>query len=396
MSVDSTSTATGTNVTATTKETMDINTSLKLTSMLLNGKNYQAWAKAARISLKGKGKLGYINGTRPRPVAITEAEEWEVQDSIILSWLLHSMEPNISEEFVHRAETAQEMWDNLKKRYGKQDNFAHIFQIKQEIVQNKQGQKSFAQLYSEMQRKWDELDILQPETSDPEQIRQRKDQERVFQLLANLDSSFEQTRSQILLSTDLPSLEKVAAIIEQEETRRTVMRGPQVRADEEHDSHALIARHQRNPNFKGKNITQAKCAHCKQLGHKQEMCWFLHPELRPGGWIDKGDGGRKGEKDVWRGKRGDSFAKREESRIFSTEKIFDPVLNKMDRPISAPRDGSTGSAGSDPVQQMFQEFSMWYSKKNCDGISLNSFSDLNNQIVLDSGATDHMFCNKNS
>jgi hypothetical protein len=42
MSVDSTSTATGTNTTATTKETMDINTSLKLTSMLLNGKNYQA------------------------------------------------------------------------------------------------------------------------------------------------------------------------------------------------------------------------------------------------------------------------------------------------------------------------------------------------------------------
>jgi gag-polypeptide of LTR copia-type len=38
------------------------------TSMLLNDKNYQVWAKAAIISLKGKGKLGYINGTRPRPV----------------------------------------------------------------------------------------------------------------------------------------------------------------------------------------------------------------------------------------------------------------------------------------------------------------------------------------
>jgi hypothetical protein len=86
-------------------------------------------------------------------------------------------EPYISEEFVHRAEIAQKKWDKFKKRFGKQDNFAHIFQIKQEIVQNKQGQKSFARLYSEMQRKWDELDILQPETSDPKQIRQRKDQE---------------------------------------------------------------------------------------------------------------------------------------------------------------------------------------------------------------------------
>jgi gag-polypeptide of LTR copia-type len=73
--VSSTSTTTSTNATVTTKETMYINTSLKLTSLLLNGKNYQAWAKSDRISLKGKDKLGYINGTRPRPVTITEAEE---------------------------------------------------------------------------------------------------------------------------------------------------------------------------------------------------------------------------------------------------------------------------------------------------------------------------------
>jgi gag-polypeptide of LTR copia-type len=148
MSINSTSITTGVNTTATTKEIMDVNTSLKLISMFLNGKNYQAWAKPARISLKGKGKLRYINSTRPRPVPATEAEEWEVQDNIILSWLLHSMKPNISEEFVHRVEIAQVMWDSLKKRYGKQDNFVHIFQVKQEIVQNKQDQKTFAQLYS--------------------------------------------------------------------------------------------------------------------------------------------------------------------------------------------------------------------------------------------------------
>jgi hypothetical protein len=76
------------------------------------------------------------------------------------------------------------------------------------------------------------------------------------------------------------------------------MRGPQVRADEEHDFHALIARHQRNPNFKGKSIAQANCSHCKQLGHKQETCWFLHPKLRPARWIEKDDKGRKGEKDL--------------------------------------------------------------------------------------------------
>jgi gag-polypeptide of LTR copia-type len=72
--------------------------------MLLNDKNYQFWAKAAPISLRGKGKLGYINGIRPKPVIPAEIEEWEIQDNIIMSWLLHSMEPQIGEQFVHRSD----------------------------------------------------------------------------------------------------------------------------------------------------------------------------------------------------------------------------------------------------------------------------------------------------
>jgi gag-polypeptide of LTR copia-type len=75
MSVESTGNIIGINTTITVRDIMDVNTSLKLTSMLLNDKNYQAWAKAVRISLKGKGKLGYINGTRPKPITAIEAEE---------------------------------------------------------------------------------------------------------------------------------------------------------------------------------------------------------------------------------------------------------------------------------------------------------------------------------
>jgi gag-polypeptide of LTR copia-type len=74
---------TGTNTTTTIRE--DINTSLELTSMLLNSKNYQSLAKAARISLKGKDKLGFIDGTKPRPKTTSREEEWKVQDSVTMS-----------------------------------------------------------------------------------------------------------------------------------------------------------------------------------------------------------------------------------------------------------------------------------------------------------------------
>jgi hypothetical protein len=98
-----------------------------------------------------------------------EAEEWELQDSVIMSWLLHSMEPNISEHFCYK-ETSKIMWDEVQNRFGKQNNYAHIYQLREELTHNKQNQRPFSQLYSEMQKKWDELDILQPNTSDLNQI----------------------------------------------------------------------------------------------------------------------------------------------------------------------------------------------------------------------------------
>jgi gag-polypeptide of LTR copia-type len=44
----------------------DINASQKLTNTPLNGKNYIPWAKTVRVTLKGKGLIGYVNGSRVR------------------------------------------------------------------------------------------------------------------------------------------------------------------------------------------------------------------------------------------------------------------------------------------------------------------------------------------
>jgi gag-polypeptide of LTR copia-type len=51
----------------------DFNSSQKLTNVPLNGRNYISWAKATRVTLKGKWLLGFINGNKIRPE--TRAEE---------------------------------------------------------------------------------------------------------------------------------------------------------------------------------------------------------------------------------------------------------------------------------------------------------------------------------
>jgi hypothetical protein len=105
---------------------------------------------------------------------------------------------------------ANEIWQ--------QDNYVHIFEIKQEIEQIKQGNKPFSQLYGDMQKKWDELDILQPNVTDPIKSKKEYIKSASFNYLLTWT-----VRSQILLSSPFPSIDKVAAIIEQEESRRRIM-----------------------------------------------------------------------------------------------------------------------------------------------------------------------------
>jgi hypothetical protein len=101
-------------------------------------------------------------------VTVTEIEEWEVKDNIILFWLLHSIEPNISEQFVYRTVIAQEIWDSLKRRYSKITLPTSFKSSKKSLKtnENKNPLLSCTQKY-----KSECSSYLQLETSDPEQIR---------------------------------------------------------------------------------------------------------------------------------------------------------------------------------------------------------------------------------
>lgn len=66
---------------------------------------------------------------------------------------------------------------------------------------------------------------------------------------------------------------------------------------------------------------------------------------------------------------------------------FDPVNE----------DGRSSRSREDSMQQMFRQFCVSYLQpQNMNGIALNSVNfNLHNQIILVSGTTDHIFCNKN-
>ena len=100
------------------------------------------------------------------------------------------MESQISEIFMNK-NTAKEIWDAVKKMFGQQQNYAHIYQLKQDIATTKQGSRSITELVGHLTKNWDELAGYLPPTTDTEIIQQRAQQERIYQLLASLDPSYE-------------------------------------------------------------------------------------------------------------------------------------------------------------------------------------------------------------
>jgi gag-polypeptide of LTR copia-type len=103
----------------------DFNNSQKLTNVPLNGKNYIPWAKAARVTLKGKGLLRYVNGSRIRPSEGAEAQdEWDMIDSQVMTLISNSLEPQLSETFY--CETTNELWQATKNQSSNKNNHKFI------------------------------------------------------------------------------------------------------------------------------------------------------------------------------------------------------------------------------------------------------------------------------
>jgi len=71
--------------------------------------------------LKAKNKLGFIERTlaklEPKKGEdLSELNAWEIVNSMICSWIVNVIDPKLHTSVAY-TETAQDMWENLKRRY---------------------------------------------------------------------------------------------------------------------------------------------------------------------------------------------------------------------------------------------------------------------------------------
>ena len=150
---------------------------------------------SVRMSIRGRGKIGYLTGKKKAPTADDAAyATWDAENSMVMAWLVNSMDEDIASNYMN---------------YQRDDNVTKYFHMLKRLLQD--------------------LDLFNTyEWKSPEDyIHHRKmvENDRVFKFLVGLKVEFDEVRGRIIGRGSLPSLEEVFAEVRQEESRRSVMLG---------------------------------------------------------------------------------------------------------------------------------------------------------------------------
>nr|GMD52674.1 uncharacterized protein LOC109178736 [Ipomoea batatas] len=103
---------------------------LELVSFPLDGSNYHPWARAMSMALSCKNKIAFVNGTITKPSTdnLERYLAWERCNNHVCSWIVRTLTPTIGQSVLW-IDTAYGIWNDLKRRFSKQDLF-RIAEIK--------------------------------------------------------------------------------------------------------------------------------------------------------------------------------------------------------------------------------------------------------------------------
>ncbi|KAJ6846676.1 uncharacterized protein M6B38_282715 [Iris pallida] len=266
---------------------------------------YLSWSRRVRRILAGKNLEGFLTGEKTEPEeGSTERDEWKSTHMVIYIWLLNSLVQSIAST-VDDIEMVKDVWEKLRRTYDGVENNLRIFQIKGNIDDTVQGEKTVQEYATELERLWLDYDHSSKRTScgDPKcQERHVCLQERTMKFLTGLTAAFAQRTALLLAQPEIPSLEEAISAMIQEETRIRLQTGtsgpPEAKS-------ALAAASSGDPGSKGELWQHNRqCYNCGEMGHHRYACTKPPKEGNSGGGRGRGYIGRGRGRGGRRGVRG--------------------------------------------------------------------------------------------
>ncbi|XP_070675660.1 uncharacterized protein [Malus domestica] len=244
---------------------------LVLVSKKLNGDNYATWARGMEISLSAKNKLGFINGNVQEPSFSEDPDThaaWRHCNDMILSWLLHSLEPDLAESVLFST-TAKVVWDDLRERFS-QSNTPCIFQLNREIATISQVTSSVSAYFTRLKGLWEELASYNDHCTCSSGT--KNDRQQLMLFLMGLNKSFSTVHDQIILMNPLPTVRQACSYVSQAEKQRSM--GSLHLTDQPAAAMAV-----RGSSRASSDRPPLHCTYCNYDFHTRDNCHKLHGYL---------------------------------------------------------------------------------------------------------------------
>ncbi|XP_058725428.1 uncharacterized protein LOC131596703 [Vicia villosa] len=263
------------------------NPGISIVSPPLNNLNYHSWGRSIVVDLRSKNKLGFLDGTLPRPVdsdPLTLA--WDRCNTVVMAWVTNSVEPDIAQSILWM-DTTSEIWTELRDRYHQGDIFC-IGDIQEEFFNIKQGDLTITQFFTNLKKLWQELDNFRPIPTCScatkcsftllPTIKSYRETNCVIRFLKGLNEQYAPVRSQIMLINPLPPINKVFSMLIQQKRQLLIPL----------DDDKIVAnfykpqRHSNRTDSAPKNFAYGRgknlkmCTYCNKSGHTVEVCFKKH------------------------------------------------------------------------------------------------------------------------
>ena len=170
----------------------------------------------------GKGKIGYLDGILPKPSSDDPSyPEWDVQNSMVMAWLTHSMEEKISDTYLFYS-NAKGMWDRVHLAYLDLENPPQMLELRNRARNLRQGKQDVTQCFNSLIKLWQELDLFNTcEWKDPKDavmFQETVERDQVIHFLDGLNNDLDDVRGRIASMKPLTSIEETFAVVPREES----------------------------------------------------------------------------------------------------------------------------------------------------------------------------------
>ena len=182
------------------------NLGVSLVVQHLSKEDYSTWSRAIFIALDAKTKIGFINGSIPKPQFVDHPcyIAWCKCNNTVLAWLFNSISKDLQPNVAY-FKIAREVWLDLQHRFS-QGNGPRIFELRNEVCSLAQEDLTINGYYTKFKGLWDELSNYRTCSYG------HQAEECVMSFLMDLNDTYVAVRRQILLMDPIYSLSKVFSL----------------------------------------------------------------------------------------------------------------------------------------------------------------------------------------